>query len=82
MNYKICQCCGMPLTEDILGKNADGSINEDYCEWCLVDGKFVYHDMDELIKNCIPFMVKEGFTEEQAIDYMKEKLPLLDYWKK
>ena len=23
----ICQCCGMPLTEDVMSKNIDGSIN-------------------------------------------------------
>ena len=27
---KFCQSCGMPLTEDVLGTNADGSKNEDY----------------------------------------------------
>lgn len=77
----ICQCCGMPLTEDIFSKNKDGSINEKYCKWCYVDGKFTYHDMDELIEVCIPFMKQQGFTEDQARSYMKEKLPELDYWK-
>ena len=27
-------------------------------------------------------MVKQGFTEDQARDYMKQKLPTLDYWKR
>ena len=27
---KFCQSCGMPLTDDVLGTNADGSKNEDY----------------------------------------------------
>lgn len=27
---KFCQSCGMPLTEDVLGTNADGSKNEDF----------------------------------------------------
>ena len=39
-------------------------------------------DMDELIKICIPQMVKQGFTEDQAREYMKQKLPTLDYWKR
>ena len=30
MEQKFCQSCGMPLTEEILGTNADGSKNEDY----------------------------------------------------
>ena len=29
-----CQCCGMPLENATLGKNQDGSFNEDYCMWC------------------------------------------------
>ena len=27
----ICQCCGMPLEDEIIGRNRDGSMNEDYC---------------------------------------------------
>ena len=38
--------------------------------------------MDELIKVCIPHMVSQGFTEEQAREYMKQMLPTLDYWKR
>ena len=38
--------------------------------------------MDDLIGVCIPHMVKEGFSEEQARDFLKQKLPTLDYWKK
>ena len=29
MEQKFCQSCGMPLTSEILGTNADGSKNED-----------------------------------------------------
>ena len=28
MEMKFCQSCGMPLTPEILGTNADGSKNE------------------------------------------------------
>ena len=35
----ICQCCGMPLTEDgMLSREPDGSFNEDYCRWCYAGG--------------------------------------------
>ena len=78
----VCQCCGMPLDDANLGKNRDGSLNEDYCQWCYTDGTYTYSDMDELIGVCIPHMVKQGFTEEQARTYMREKLPTLDYWKR
>ena len=77
----ICQCCGMPMEDEILGKNQDGSLNEDYCQWCYADGTYTYSDMDDLIRVCIPHMVQQGFSEEQARDYMKQMLPTLDYWK-
>ena len=78
----ICQCCGMPLEDQIIGRDEDGSLNEDYCKWCYADGTYTYSDMDDLIDVCVPNMVKEGFTEEQARVYLKQTLPNLDYWKK
>ena len=80
-NKLICQCCGMPLEDEIIARNKDGSMNEEYCKWCYADGTYTYNDMDDLIKVCIPHMVKEGFNEEQARTYMKNMLPNLDYWK-
>ena len=38
--------------------------------------------MDDLIDVCIPHMVGEGFTEEQAREHMKHILPTLDYGKR
>ncbi len=77
----ICQCCGMRLEDSILSRNADGSLNEDYCQWCYADGTYTYHDMDDLIDVCVRNMVSESITEEQARTYMKQVLPTLDYWK-
>ena len=78
----VCQCCGMPLEDAIIGRNKDGSLNEDYCQWCYADGTYTYSDMDDLIRVCIPHMVKQGFSEDQARSYMKQMLPTLDYWKR
>jgi len=39
MEQKFCQSCGMPLTADLLGTNADGSRNMDYCIFCYKDGR-------------------------------------------
>lgn len=78
----FCQCCGMPMDDAIIGKDQDGTPNEEYCQWCYADGTYTYSDMDNLIEVCIPHMVAQGFTEEQAREYMKEKLPTLNYWKK
>ena len=78
----ICQCCGMPLEDEIIGRNEDGTMNEDYCKWCYADGTYTYSDMDDLIRVCVPNMVKQGFSEDQARAYMKQILPTLDYWKR
>ena len=79
----ICQCCGMPIDDDsILGRDKDGTLNEEYCKWCYADGTYTYNDMDELIDVCVKNMVNESFTEEQARTYLKEMLPKLDYWKR
>lgn len=78
----FCQCCGMPLTDDIIGRNGDGSLNEDYCQWCYADGVYTYSDMDDLIEVCVKNMVSENITEEQARAWLKQKLPTLDYWKR
>ncbi|MBQ7597432.1 MAG: helix-turn-helix domain-containing protein [Clostridia bacterium] len=78
----VCQCCGMPLEDSILSKNADGSINEDYCQWCFADGTYTYSNMDDLINVCVGHMANEQFSEDQVRAYLKEKLPTLDYWKR
>ena len=78
----ICQCCGMPMGDEIIGRDKDGSLNEKYCKWCYADGTYTYSNMDDLIDICIPHMTEQGFSEEQARAYMQEMLPKLDYWKR
>lgn len=78
----VCQCCGMPLKDELLGRNKDGSINDQYCKWCFADGTYTYSSMDDLIGISVKHMVGENFTEEQARSYLQQMLPTLDYWKK
>ena len=78
----VCQCCGMPMDDQIIGRDKDGSLNENYWKWCYADGTYTYSNMDDLIEICIPHMTEQGFSEEQARAYMQEMLPKLDYWKR
>jgi len=84
-DMKFCQSCGMPLTEkEILGTNADGSKNEDYCMYCYEKGDFKDNmTMEQMIEFCIPHMVKgnSGMTEEEARKSMHEFFPTLKRWK-
>ncbi len=76
----ICQCCGMPLEDDIMAKETDGNINEDYCKWCYKDGNFTYNDMESLISFCENTMSNETFSKQQVRDYMNNLLPKLKHW--
>ena len=64
---KFCQSCGMPLTEDVLGTNADGSKNEDYCMYCYKDGKFLQDcTMEEMIEHCAQFFAEQSGKAERV----------------
>ena len=78
----VCQCCGMPMDDSVVSKEADGLFNEEYCKWCYADGEYMYHDMDDLIDVCVSHMANDQFTPEQVRAYMKDMLPKLDYWKR
>ena len=86
---KFCQSCGMPLTEDVLGTNANGSKNEDYCMYCYKDGKFLQDcTMDEMIEHCAQFIgavnknLENPITKEEYIGQMKTYFPQLKRWRK
>ena len=81
-NKLICQCCGMPLEDEIIGRDKDGFLNEDYCKWCYADGTFTYNNMDDLIDVCVKNMANDSISEEQAREYLQQTLPTLNYWKK
>ena len=89
MKQKFCQSCGMPLTDEILGTNADGSKNEDYCIYCYKDGKFLQDcTMEEMIAFCAQFVdevnknLPQPMTKEEYIGQMKMYFPHLKRWHK
>ncbi len=57
MEQKFCQSRGMPLSEEILGTNADGSKNGDYCIYCYKDDAFTGDfTMEEMAEYCSMFV--------------------------
>ena len=89
MEQKFCQSCGMPLTDEILGTNADGTKNEDYCIYCYKDGKFLQDcTMEEMIAFCAQFVdevnknLPQPMTKEEYIGQMKMYFPHLKRWRK
>ena len=89
MDQRFCQSCGMPLTEDVLGTDADGSKNEDYCMYCYKDGKFLQDcTMDEMIEHCSQFVdevnkqMPKPMTKEEYKQMMRGFFPMLKRWRK
>lgn len=80
----VCQCCGMPLGDDgLISRETDGAFNEDYCKWCYADGKFVYHDLSEMIDALTPMMAKQFGLEPDAVRRsLAAQLPRLRYWRR
>lgn len=83
MKNKICQSCGMPIiSEDQLGTNSDGSINEDYCKYCYKNGEFIDKvTMEEYIEMCSKYGSQAGMTNEVMKEYCKKLFPTLKRWK-
>ena len=86
---KFCQSCGMPLSDENRGTNADGSKNDDYCMYCYQNGKFTNDcTMDEMIEFCAQFVdevnknMPKPMTEEEYKDMMRQYFPMLKRWKK
>ena len=78
----------MPLTNEILGTNADRSKNEDYCMYCYKDGKFTQDcTMDEMIEFCAQFVdevnknMPKPMTKDEYKGMMRQYFPMLKRWK-
>ena len=79
----ICQCCGMPLSEDnMISREPDGSYNEEYCKWCYTDGAFAYESKDALLDFLISHMPNpENAPEEARRSQYDLYLSQLKHWK-
>ncbi|MBQ3668889.1 MAG: helix-turn-helix domain-containing protein [Clostridia bacterium] len=79
----FCQCCGMPLSDDdMISREKDGSLNEDYCKWCYSDGAFAYPSKDSLIDFLVAHMPNPDQTPEDERRAMFDSLlSQLKHWK-
>lgn len=72
MEQKICQCCAMPIDETTFGTEADGSKNEEYCQYCYADGHFTKEcTMDEMIELNLNYL--EEFNKDSEVKYTIEE---------
>ena len=72
MEAKLCQSCGMPLSSaEVLGTNADGSLNEEYCTYCYQHGDFAQDcTMDEMIEHCAQFT--DEFNKDSGMNFTNQ----------
>lgn len=71
-NMKFCQSCGMPLTDQLLGTNANGSKNEEYCIYCYKDGAFTSDfTMEEMVEFCAQFV--DDFNKDSGQNLSREE---------
>ena len=89
MKQSFCQSCGMPLTDELLGTNTNGSKNEEYCIYCYKEGAFTSDcTMDEMIEFCAQFVdevnknMPKPLTKEEYKQMMREFFPTLKRWKR
>ena len=83
----FCQSCGMPLADEILGTNADGSKNEEYCIYCFKDGAFTGDfTMEEMIDFCSQFVEQynkdsgQNLTQDEYKAMLRQYYPNLKRW--
>ncbi len=77
----VCQCCGMPLEDSVISREADGAFNEEYCKWCYNGGEFTYTSLEQLTDFLVEHFSSEQLPPEQARAYFETMLPQLNYWK-
>ena len=77
----ICQCCGMPLEDEITSREPDGSFNEEYCKWCYSGGEFKYESAEQLIDFCVEHMATVAWPAAQVRAHMEAVVPQLRHWK-
>ena len=78
----VCQSCGMPLSDEVLAKNSDGSLNEKFCQWCWTDGDYAQPcTLEEMVEICVPHMPLAQTDPEACRAYMRDLLPTLERWR-
>ena len=78
---RFCQSCGMPLTDEILGTNADRTKNDEYCIYCYKDGAFTSNfTMEEMAEFCAQFVDEFNKNTGKHLSREEYKQELLKYY--
>lgn len=78
---KLCQSCGMPLTDEVLGTHADGSKSEEYCMYCYKDGAFTGDfTMEQMAEYCSMFVEEYNKNTGQNLTACEYKEVLMKFY--
>ena len=79
---KVCQSCGLPLNERILGNENNGTFSQEYCYLCYRNGKFILPNltMDEM-KQQISKIVNQSLEIKnvKTFEIVKRLKSILDF---
>jgi hypothetical protein len=81
---KRCQSCGMPVSDDFYGTEADGTDSEHYCTFCYESGEFTDEDLtlESMVEISVIHMISElGKSESEAQELAESVIPQLKRWK-
>lgn len=83
----FCQSCGMPLTDETRGTNADNTKSDDYCIYCFKDGAFTSNfTMEEMVDFCSQFVDQfnkdagKNLTRDEYKSFLRSFYPALKRW--
>lgn len=90
MNDPVCQSCGMNMkSAGDFGTNADGTQNQEYCNYCYQNGAFTRDvTMDEMLETNLKYLdhwneeTGNSFTPDEARPILREFLSTLKRWEK
>ena len=73
----------MPLNEnELISREPDGTLNDEYCKWCYADGKFAYEEKAPLIDFIAGHMPNpDNIPDDERKAAIDTALSQLNYWK-
>lgn len=87
---QYCQSCGMPLrfdVEEYLGTNADYTLSDEYCYYCLKDGKYTVDiPLEQMVDIWVKYTDKynwysgTSYTPKELRTLLNKRLPTLKRW--
>ena len=70
------------MSDAMVSREADGSLNEDYCKWCYADGQFAYESKESLLDFLVDHMPNpENQSKSERRSLFDTHLSRLKHWK-